>query len=65
MRLDKELWFVYQRFVCALKGHEFKHSAVGRIQIVYCERCNWYGGPSGMGSPTQDAESENGRVSVP
>jgi hypothetical protein len=39
-----QLKFVWARFVCAIRHHTFTQDGHG---IVYCERCNWYGGPAG------------------
>lgn len=49
VKLVREMTFVYQRLVCAFRGHDFKKAHEDRIVIVYCARCNWYGGPTGAG----------------
>jgi hypothetical protein len=50
----RELRFVWYRLICAFRGHDFKKSHEGKIIIVYCARCNWYGGPAGAGISEDD-----------
>jgi len=38
-----QLKFVWARLVCVFREHSFDRDGNG---IVYCTRCNWYGGPS-------------------
>ena len=49
-----QLRWVWRRLVCVFRGHEFWKEPFGRMTIAYCHRCNWYGGPTGMGV-TEDA----------
>ena len=39
--------YVWRRFVCVVRGHVFKVKCFQVISIAVCDRCNWYGGPTG------------------
>lgn len=43
----KHALFVWHRLVCVLFDHDFTTKLVGSIEIAFCSRCNWYGGPTG------------------
>lgn len=51
-----QLKFVWARFVCEVWNHTFTQDDHG---IVYCERCNWYGGP--VSSLSGKTKKGNGR----
>ena len=48
-----ELKFVWLRLKCAITAHKFK---VNRDNIVYCERCNWFGGCGGARNSGPESE---------